>query len=184
MKDIKGSLKEKIALLRIRDGDAEAYGYLYDRYSKKIYRYIQFRINEQDAAYDLMQEVFLAVWESAHIESIKNLEALFYKIARNKVVDYYRLRSKQASLIDDLDSAEHVGIEDSESATAIDLELLIKKTRSLKQEYQDIIALRYLEDLSIKQISIILEKEPTTVRVTIHRALEALRKLTGEKNLQ
>lgn len=179
MKDLKGSLKEKIALLRIRGGDAEAYGFLYDRYSQRIFRFIRFRISNEDAAYDLMQDVFLAAWEVCSREPVKNVEALLYRIARNKIVDHYRSREQQASLIDDIDEAS-IPRDHGRAAQRLEIEMLLTVAQRLKGEYQDVIALRYVEGLSIKQISVIIEKEEATVRVTIHRAVEALRRIATE----
>ncbi|HBR13878.1 MAG TPA: hypothetical protein DD697_04225, partial [Candidatus Komeilibacteria bacterium] len=62
--------------------------------------------------------------------------------------------------------------------TAINREILEKLLRTLPDEQREIIVLRYIEDLSIKAISKIVDKSPGHVRVIIHRSIKELRKYT------
>jgi len=57
-----------------------------------------------------------------------------------------------------------------------DLQNVQKALSKIKDEYREVIALHFLEELSIKEIAQILDKKPATVRVLLHRAMKALRK--------
>jgi RNA polymerase sigma-70 factor (ECF subfamily) len=101
-------------------------------------------------------------------------------IARNCVVDLYRERSRR----DDNEERvadEHITIIDEDSDILIkkikDAELaeVLNTLKNLKDEYREVIVLRYLDELSIKEISKILDKSPGSVRVLIYRALNALK---------
>ena len=52
----------------------------------------------------------------------------------------------------------------------------------MKQEYQEVVLLRYIEDLSVREIAHILDKSAVNVRVTLHRAMKTLRRLLGERS--
>ena len=56
----------------------------------------------------------------------------------------------------------------------------LKGLKKLKQEYQEVITLRYVDELEIEEISAITGKGKIAVRVTLHRALKKLKELTGE----
>ncbi len=174
MRGIKGTLKAKIAVLRIKKGDTEAFGYLYDLYIDKIYRYIYFRISDRSIAHDLTQETFLATWEYIADDNIvKNVSSLLYRIAHNKIVDHYRNRGRQAALLDDVpESLQPLGEHNDHS---IELHLIQKNIKKLKSEYQDVLLLRYIEGLSIHEIATIISKDVNNVRVLLHRALNSLK---------
>jgi RNA polymerase sigma-70 factor, ECF subfamily len=180
MKGVKRKLKEQIALLRIKQGDSEAFGYIHDQYHHKIYRYIYFRISDKGTAYDLTQEVFLQTWEYiASHKTVDNMQAFLYRVAYHKVIDHYRMKEKQAVLIDDISETRAQGT--SVSETAIELHFLKKYIRSLKTEYQDVIVLKHMEGLSIRDIAKILGKDPNNIRVIIHRAMTNLKALYKKK---
>ena len=68
----------------------------YDLYTDSIYRYIYFKVGQDEEARDLTSEVFLKAWnyiQDNKITDYKTLKALFYKIARNLVIDHYRRKS-------------------------------------------------------------------------------------------
>ncbi|MBU1131828.1 hypothetical protein KKC32_01060, partial [Patescibacteria group bacterium] len=93
------SLKEKYLIFKVRQNkDANAYGQLYDYYVDRIFRFILFKVATTEEAEDLTSEVFLKTWEYINNtgKKIKNLNALLYKIARNKVIDYYRTKARHA----------------------------------------------------------------------------------------
>ncbi|MEK7583744.1 MAG: RNA polymerase sigma factor [Patescibacteria group bacterium] len=175
MKRLKDSLKERIALLRLQRGDSEAFGFIYETYVRQIYRYIYFRISDESAAHDLVQEVFLQTWQYiADRNKIDRIQSFLYKVAYRKVVDYYRARERQASLIEAIeDDGAHAIAPDHRE---LEVHFLRQHIKKLKQEYQDVIVLRHIESLSIREIADIVGKEPNNVRVSLHRAMESLRK--------
>lgn len=176
MKGIKNKLKERIALLRLRQGDTEAFGFIYDAYSERIFRYVSFRISDREMAHDIVQEVFLKTWEYIVDKNpIDSLQSFLYRVAYHKVVDYYRAKNRQTVLIED----QHEEPQTAATADASQLEMhfLLKLIRSMKPEYQDVLILRYVEALSPAEIAVVLEKDVNNVRVTLHRALHALKQL-------
>jgi RNA polymerase sigma-70 factor, ECF subfamily len=175
MRGIKDTLKEKIALLRLRQGDTEAFGFIYDTYVEKIYRYIYFRVSDVGLAHDISQEVFIQTWEYIVAQNtIDKLQSFLYRVAYHKIVDHYRSKEHQAVLLDEI--SQNLVVPEKVS-TEVDIGFLKRNIAKLKQEYQDVILLRHVEGLSIKEISDILEKEVNNVRVTLHRAMAGLKEI-------
>jgi RNA polymerase sigma-70 factor (ECF subfamily) len=159
---------------------------IYDQYIEKIYRFIFLKVNSQEIAQDLTSETFLKGWEAfkksqSHNpggEKIENVQAFLYQIARNLVTDFYREKGKTQ-----LVSAENMRIIDPRDnleekvAFSSDLEQIKANLANLKEDYQEVIILHYLNDLSIKEIAKTLNKPEGTIRVTLHRGLKELREL-------
>ena len=115
-------------------------------------------------------------------KKIKNPRAFLYQVARNLVIDYYRNKNKtKITSIESYQQEYHQDIEDPRInlEKEIFLSLEIKQIRNnlanIKQDYQDVIIWHYLDDLSIQEIAEIFNKSEQAVRVTLHRALKALR---------
>ena len=78
---------------RAIDGDAEAFGDLYERYQNAIYRYIYYRVGEQGEAEDLTETVFLKAWETMPRFRVDqaSFKTWLYRVAHNLLVDHRRL---------------------------------------------------------------------------------------------
>jgi len=155
---------------------------IYDKYVDKIYRFIFIKVSSQEIAEDLCSETFLRGWQVfKEREDIENPPAFLYQIARNLIIDHYREKGK-AKIV----SAEYTPIvdprEDLEEKANLssDLEEVRRSLANLKGDYQDVIIYRYLDELSVPEIAKILEKSEGTVRVTLHRALKALKNELGD----
>lgn len=179
-------LKEKYLLFRAKSKDPDAFAQLYDLYAERIYRFIFFKVSSVEEAQDLTSEVFLKTWQYIlDGKEIEHLHALFYKVARNTVIDHYRRQAirKDVSL-DETISAEDIteqGIAEEATIRAVELTLdmdtVRDKLRDLKDEYKDVIILRYMDELSVNEIAEILGKKPGAVRVLLYRALTTLKSL-------
>ncbi len=185
-------LKETILFARIKSKDRKAFIKAYDLYVDQIYRFVFFKVKSKEEAEDLTSETFLKAWnyiQENNIKEYKTLKALFYKIARNTVIDYYRKKNGDNDVSLDQDVQEEkraIDIKDEKEdvhkkiETAIEIELVKKKLLELKEEYREVIILRYIEEFSISEIAKILDKSKGNVRVLIHRALKALKDLLKE----
>lgn len=177
--------KEKYLLLKAKNKDAESYSQVYDLFAERIYRFIFFKVSREEDAQDLTSEVFLKVWQ--HIvdgQEIKNLNAFFYKVARNLVIDHYRKASQRdigLEQVDEMKLQNEMNDLIKEVENKIQVAKIEDKLAELKDEYREIIVLRYIEGLSINEISEITEKKKGAVRVILYRALNTLKELMEEK---
>ncbi len=179
-----GKIEEKLLLYKIKKNDKEAFVKAYDLYINQLYRFIYFKVGSREEAEDLCSAVFLKTWHYILENTLKDhrtLKALLYKIARNSIIDHYRKNKDRETVSLNGDHGIEV-IDEKQSASKImelktDLFVLETKLPELKDEYREVIILRFVNELSIKEIAEILDKSKGNVRVLIFRALKALKEL-------
>ena len=163
-------------ILKATQGESEAFGLLFDKYSDKIYRFIYYKVINKELAEDLTSQCFLKAWEQISAgQKIKTFQAWVYRIARNLVVDYYRTREKEElPLIYQNDVENEANEPKFNPEETLDPQELEKLLLSLKNEVREIVILKYIEELSINEIAKIMEKSAGNIRVILHRALKDL----------
>jgi len=153
---------------------------VYDRYVESIYRFIFIKVNSQEIAEDLTSDDFLKSWkvfQEEKSEKIRNPRAFLYTTARHTVIDFYRTRKPGRILsIEDTKEIEDIGqqLEEIENVRS-DLASIKSALKELKEDYQNIVIWRYVDNLSIPEISKILDRSPGAVRVLLHRAMKQLK---------
>jgi RNA polymerase sigma-70 factor (ECF subfamily) len=179
-------LRDKILLYRIQTKrDAQAYAELYDTYVAGIYRFISFKVSSKEEAQDLTSEAFLRAWHYL-LESrdVASFSALIYRIARNLVIDHYRSRRHNVSLDERIETDEEENSSPTDGGRQIKLldatieaSAVVEAMKLMKEEYRDILMLRYIEELSTGEIAEIVNKSHVHVRVLLHRATNTLKAL-------
>jgi len=148
----------------------------YDKYVNQIYRFLFLRTSSKEVAEDLTSQVFLKGWEFYLKNEIFDPKSFFYQTARNLVTDYFRQKQKNPISLESLPEIPDPRISVEEKIIYdLELEKIFLALSQLKPEYQEAILLRYVEGLSPKEISKILEKSEGATRVLISRALNALK---------
>ena len=164
-------------------GDTHAFADIYDELVKPVYRYIYYRV-DQEVAEDLTEDTFLKVWQNLKkYKKGKNpFSSWVFRIAHNLVVDYYR-KNKTTTEIDEsvADTQSH-----SDPQRQADLKLtqvrLRKIIKKLPNNYQQVIILKYINELDNKEIAFTIGKSEGAVRTLQFRALEKLKGLLGSKH--
>lgn len=179
-----GKISEKILLYRLQSKqDPDAFAELYDLYVRRIYRFVFFKVSGHEEAEDLTSDVFLKVWNYiAEKKEVKSFSGLLYRIARNCIIDLYRQKYAQSTPILISDLPEGVDIAEPSDlgeviGTKVEAQKIVSTIKKLKREYQEILTFKYVDELSIDEISEIVGKGKIAVRVTLHRALNKLKKL-------
>jgi RNA polymerase sigma-70 factor (ECF subfamily) len=168
---------EKILLFKVyRFQDAEAYGQLYDHYFERLRRYIFFKVPHAEDADELTSELFLRGWEYATSTKVDNINAVFYRIARNLIADFYRSRKITGPLEEAENIASGYSVEESVMIKE-EFRHIMQRLKELKEEYRDILIMKYLDEMSNEEIADALEKSTNNVRVLLHRAKKALQEL-------
>lgn len=171
--------RQKFLLFRVYQfQDSRAYGQLYDLYFDKLYRYIYFKVPLAQDAEELTSEVFLRGWEYATSSRVEHASALFYRIARNLIADFYR-KQRLTEPIENGYAIEEDGSLTEQISTKLESEALVEHLRQLKEEYRDVLVMRYLNEMSNQEIGVVLDKSPSSVRVLVHRAKKALREVVS-----
>lgn len=168
----------------------EAFDTLYLRYAATIAKFISYRISSQSDRDDLTANVFWRMWEYVlrnKGKEIKNFRALLYKIAHGEVANFYRAQGNIPQTVELDAPEEYLEIEDThedlfaKQLIAQDTDYLIESVQKLPEPYREIIALRYFEELEIKEIADIIEKTLGNTNVLIHRGVQALKKMMKSK---
>lgn len=180
--------KDKQTISRLKSKDKEVFIKVYDDFAGDIYRFVYFKIGHVEEAKDLTSMIFLKTWnhiQNNSLTSSSTLRALLYKIARTSIVDYYRETGNKLEV--SLDDEEHpIEIADDKTDLegdidrANDLASIKSKLPLLKEEYREIIVLKFVNDLDIDEISEVTGKTKGNVRVLLHRSLAALKDLLEE----
>jgi len=161
-------------------GDKKSFGKLYERYLDEIYRYVFIKVGNQQSAEDITEETFIKTWESLSRiyrggGRIDNLRAWLYRIAKNLVVDYYRKNKPEIvvgpNIAANLKSPEEIVIEQEESTW------ILRALQKIKPDFQQIIILRLINDLSHKEIASIIGVSEGHSRILLYRALKKLKEL-------
>lgn len=185
---MKKAFEEKRLLYKVQtEKDPAAFAELYDLYVGPIYRFIFFKLSHKQEAEDVTADVFLKCWQ--HLIGEKGAEVrmfgpLLYTIARHEVVEVYRRRSRRPEVL--LDEEREPGDAGQTKAAiegAHETERLLGIVKKLKQEYQEVVLFRYVEDFSTRDIAAVTGKSELNVRVTLHRALKKLKELTRDASI-
>ncbi len=165
---------------RAANGEAEAFGVLYDRYVDSVYRYVYYRVRNEAEAEDVTSDVFMrALKAMPRYEPRQAFLAWLYRIARNAVIDRSRrvASRQQVSFEDALAhlNADQVVDPDAGLLTGSDASAVRRAMQRLTPLQQEVLVLRYVEGFDTKSISKLIGKRDGTIRGIEFRALAALR---------
>lgn len=157
---------------------AEALGRLYEMYYEPIFRFCVHRLFVKEIAEDVTSTVFLEVARgirSFEGETLREFRNWLYAIAANQANAYIRKTSRRKRLL--AEAARSMKVSSStEQESEPDWPRLYAAILKLKPQHQTIVTLRFFEDLQYEQIAQILSIKEATLRVTLHRILDKLRK--------
>jgi RNA polymerase sigma-70 factor, ECF subfamily len=147
---------------RILAGDNKAVIEFYKSYSPKILSYLTQKLPHKEDAEDLTNDVFLEAIDSLSIlRQRENISAWLYRIAHNKMVDFYRKKRIKSILLSQMPFLQIIANEINQPEFQFEKNKVrdgIEKTlRSLPEKYRKILKLRYEERIPIKQIAIIFD---------------------------
>lgn len=159
--------------------DQEAFGQLYERYSRRIYQYIYYRTSSDVDSEDLTAKTFMKAWQ--HMPNYDDrgvpFSAWLYRIAHNLVANWHRDRSRRKVIsLDDL-SRWQVNEDGPEAAALLaeDRAALLNAVRRLPSDRQELLALKFVEHLSNAEIGDIMGRSEGAIKSLYHRTLISLR---------
>lgn len=165
-------------LRQAQAGTTEAMAVLYNHYFERIYRFIYYRVSHKETAEDLTEEVFVKVFDKLKdLEQLAAFEGWLFQIARNKVIDYYRSKKQTVALEDVENTLEYeTNIVDIVNLKTEQI-VFIKLLKELSDEQQQVIKLKFLEDIDNSIIAEMMNKTEGAIRVIQHRAITRLKEL-------
>jgi len=191
MNNIRQQLKERFnsrSLKRLEDGELvdlaktgskDAFGELYERYIEKIYNYIYYRTGNHHDAEDLTARVFSRAM--GHIETYTDrgvpFQAWLYRIAHNLVANWHRDRGRRKIIpLDEFIAASlKTDAPDQQAEDKEERAALLRAIRRLPAERQQLLLLKFVEQLSNAEIGAIMGRTEGAVKSLYHRTLLTLR---------
>lgn len=178
-KNSKASSDIDLLLESAIDGDADAFGRLYDMHVDRVYRHVYYRVGNLADAEDLTQQVFLRAWQAIHRYKKTAIPFLAWliKISHNLVVDFYR--SNKAITYLDLDFVPGKPSSNPEymAEARFEQQQIRKAILGLPCDQQQVVLMRFIEGFSYSEIAASISKSEGAVRVILHRALVRLREI-------
>ena len=172
-------------LKRLHDGDRTAMAELYDRYFDRVYSLVFNQVDRnRDVAEDIVQETFLAALKSAKgFKGRSSAYTWLCSIAYHKVADHYRRQSRERKRmvsgvdVDTVDDSENPGRQpqpDSLIESAETRQVVNEALSKLPWDYRQVLILKYVEELSVQEISQIMDRSPKSIEGLLTRSRKAL----------
>lgn len=144
------------------------------KFREPLYRFIRSKVREENIAEDILQDVFLSIHQNiTNLKEDSKLKSWIYKIARNKIIDYYRKNepeiswTEQEEITFDLVGEENMNFEISKCLKPI--------INELPEKYRDVLMLYEYSNLTQKEAA---EKLDLTVPAVKSRILRGRKKLS------
>ena len=177
----------KKRIKEVRKGDTNAFGEIVEFYKDKVYQLCYRILGNSFEAEDIAQEAFIRAYMNLDRYNMnKKFSAWLFRIATNLCID--RIRKKKPDYYLDAEISGSDGLTmyaqiasqellPEDEVANMELQKIIEKEiLNLPEKYRTVIVLKYIEELSLNEISEILDLPIGTVKTRIHRGREALRK--------
>jgi len=162
---------------KVRKGDTESFGEIYDILLSDIYRFIFYKVSHKETAEDLTEDTFFKIWQN--LDKYEKTEVPFtswaYRIAYNTVIDHTRKDKQIVEIIEE--------IHDEDMSTSREAEqfynqkILERALTHLPETQKEVVILKYVNDLSNKEISEVTGKSETAIRTLLSRAIAKLKEV-------
>ena len=145
--DIRNQVEEQCMIQQARE-DPQAFGKLYRRYIKTVFRYLYSRLGNIQDAEDVASQTFIAAFEKFEgFKKEKSFSAWLFTIARNKAVDYFR-RNHSVEQLDDSVIPDTHEKPDRILEISDELNKISRLISALPEADQELLRLRYIAELT------------------------------------
>lgn len=147
---------------------------MYEKYADDIYKYLYSYGGNKELAEDLLADTFMRAIKNINTFDFKEPRAWLYTIARNLLRDHWKKKStlnldEKIEIVDNSDSIEE------KMDKKLSSERLKSAIATLPTKEADIINLRFIQNLSAKEVAQIVNISPENVRIIQHRALKKMK---------
>ena len=170
----------KLLLERVLEGNEQAVTVFYKKYSPQILKYLLKKVPREDAQ-EILNDVFLEVIDRlTFLHDYKKILSYLYKTAHNKTVDFYRKKKIWSLILSKFPFFELISKEIDRPDFQYEKNLIrdgIETTfHLLSSQYQKILRLHYEENISVKNIAVILNLSHKAAESLLFRARQSFKK--------
>lgn len=179
-------------LRRAQRYDPAAFDRLYELYADRIYRYVWYHVHDPDLASDLTADIFerviqkITTFRISQQDTVATFSGWIFRIAHNDVYHCRHRREREESVLvlsDEMDERPAELTDLSEAAEHREWEAALRAAITrLPADQQEVLILRFWEQLSHAEVANLLGRSEGAVRVLQHRALTALRGMLAPNN--
>lgn len=168
-------LYERVLVFRCQGGDVEAFEELVERYHRRLLYYVRRMLPRQEAANDVIQDVWLDVFRSIRrLNDAGAFQRWIYQIARARSCE--RLRERRT--VQPTENFSELPDDSAESTfSADDAEHIHAALGQLEPKYREVLILRFIEEMSYEEIAEVVGCQIGTIRSRLHYAKCALRQV-------
>lgn len=176
--------EDQILIKQLNASSVEAFSALYDKYAGMVFNFTRSILKDAAICEDITQSCFGLMWSRrASISPDGNLPAWLYVVARNAVFKEVRRQvtaSKYLDYLSNNDNADSQENDLTERDTAVIMSEAEAAIDALPESRRKIYKMRFIEGLSVHEISERLDISPKTVETQIARAKNAIRQRISE----
>lgn len=159
-----------------KDNKKQEFIEAYDQYADAIFRHCYYKVSNRELAKDLAQETFTKAWGSlAKGLEIDNLKSFLYKIANNLIIDEYRKKKTVSLDVLRVGGFDIVSKDHTATIASAEHHIIRASIEKLEGKYKEVIVMRFVSDLSPKEIAEILGETENAISVRINRGLKQMR---------
>jgi RNA polymerase sigma-70 factor (ECF subfamily) len=173
---------EESLVQRAKEHDEAALTQIYEENFDKIYRYIVLKTGDRTEAEDMTQQVFLKAFKSISGYRSKGspFSSWLFRIAHNQMVDYWRRKSKRATVpLEETLVVSSNSNPSTDTERKMDIESLAAATRRLTNLQREVVSLRFAGGLSVAEVAKSMGKSEGAIKALQHSAIVSLRKMVA-----
>lgn len=170
-------LTDEKVVEQVRNTDKDLYVIIIERYQKKLLRYANNLIRDEDKAIDIVQNSFTKAYINLNSFNIKHkFSSWIYQIVHNETINLIKKYPGETPLLDDVDFKSDDNTEEDfiKKETKLEVENCLKRIPLL---YSEPLSLYYIDDKSYNEISDILKIPMGTVAIRISRAKKLMKNI-------
>jgi RNA polymerase sigma-70 factor (ECF subfamily) len=175
-------LRERIDVMRAQAGDRAAFGQLVSRYQERLMYYVHRLIEDRHQSQDVLQEIWLDVFRKlGQLRSPAAFRVWLYRCAHSRSIHHLRRRRSDSHVNDPQALPEDAADCWNELALLENVELVHSSLEKLSPEHREVMVLRFLEGMDVKEIAEVVECNEGTAKSRLHYAKVALRRIIEEE---
>ncbi len=171
-------MDKTLVLTKFKQGDESAFTLLYEHYWRKVYRFSEIYLTDEDEIKEVVQDVFIKLWESrTQINESKDIDGLLFIMTRNVIFDYFRKSLNKVTMkLTAFEVAEKIAVPGEDFETKDLLEYIWKLVSLLPPRQQEVFTMSRKQLMTNKEIAEQLSITEKAVERNLYLSLKFIKK--------